>query len=128
MAQLNYGANQITLGFKDNTMLANLQVATARRFATSKGYFLTSVATVPGGEVSVSHWISPGEQLRFVYDSEDDYGNAVETAMVDEDDVVKLLEAMDWPTGVSYDHDDRGLPFLDEAMRAAVESAPSVGE
>lgn len=135
MAQLKYGdtTTPITLTFSnDNKTLAILQVATARRFATGKGYFITASGNDDSGNrMSTAHWISPATPLRFIYDVEDEYGNPAETVMVDENDVIDYLEAMDRPIGVTFGHAGaigRYLPFADEAMRAAAESAPSAGE
>ncbi|KIU18334.1 hypothetical protein [Mycolicibacterium llatzerense] len=131
MAQLKYGDSTLNFG-DDNKTVAILQVATARRFATGKGYFITAAAADDdGNETNTGHWISPATPLRFVYDVEDAYGNPAETVMIEEDDVVPYLEAMDWPIGVRFGYSaarGRYLPFADEAMRQAAESAPSAGE
>lgn len=131
MAQLRYGDNPVNLNFgDDNKTLAILQVATFRRFATGKGYFITAAGTDDGDgrDVSSAHWIGPGSPLRFNYDVEDVYGNHVDTVVVEEDDVEAFLDAMDHPIGVLFGFSaERGhyVPFIDAETRAAAnESAP----
>lgn len=117
MPALLYGPNQVRLSFDGgNWFLAHLQVATQRRFADGRGYFLTGAGRNNDGlDVSTSHWIHPSIPLTFDYDTEDVTGERPAPIEIDEENIEVLLGVMDRPLGILTGFDpERGIvvPFL----------------
>lgn len=118
MSALIYGAQQARLNFgPSNNLLAHLQVATARRFAEGRGFFLTlSGHRDNGDETSVSYWLHPSIPLMFDYDTENDEGERPAQIEIKADVVESFLSVMDRSIGVlwGYDVDEgRYVPFYD---------------
>lgn len=118
MSTIFYGLAQVRLDFGPNhDLLAHLQVATARRFAEGRGFFLTlSGHNDDGQETSMSYWLHPSIPLLFAYDTENDEGERPEQIEINDEDVEALLSVMDRPIGVLWGFDiDKGryIPFYD---------------
>ncbi|BCP04617.1 hypothetical protein [Mycobacterium paraintracellulare] len=118
MSALVYGPSQVRLNFGQNHyLLAHLQVATARRFAEGRGFFLTlSGHDDDGRESSVSYWLHPSIPLLFAYDTENDEGDRPEQIVINAEHVESFLSVMDHPLGVLWGFDvDEGryVPFYD---------------
>jgi hypothetical protein len=100
VATLHSGGQPIP-GTFTNHFVAHLQAAVAARFATGKGFFLTTTGQGEGGaEVTTSHWLHPGIPLTFGYDVSGDDGAKVAPVALDHKEIDALTAAMDQPNGV----------------------------
>jgi hypothetical protein len=133
MSTLFYGPQQVALNFQGgNHFLANLQVATIRRFDdTGRGYSLTLAGESDNGErITNSYWLHPSIPMVFKYDTVDVTGEPPKTVTVREDDVQILLEAMDRYLGVLWGFSEGSpyLPFMWEEAAAELDSKQAAAE
>ena len=128
MATISYGLGQtiVNLHFEQgNEFVATLQCAAARRFDLGKGFFLTLAGHGDDGQsVTRANWISAGTPLQFIYDTEDLYGNPVDTVIVQDEVVDSFLSAMDNAIGVVWGfsiEQQAYVPFMTEEHAAEAE-------
>jgi hypothetical protein len=114
VATLHLGGQPLP-GTFTNHFLAHLQAATAARFASGRGFFLTTAqAGEDGAELTVSHWIHPGQPLAFGYDVADGSGGRVAPEALHDNEIEEISAAMDTPYGVRGS-DGLWWPFTEQA-------------
>lgn len=114
MATLHVGGQPLPGSFT-NRFLAHLQAATTARFASGKGFFLTTAHTgEDGAEQTVSHWIHPGLPVSFSYDVTDGSGGRVAPEALQNNEIEEIAAAMDTPYGVRGS-DGLWWPFTEKA-------------
>jgi hypothetical protein len=116
VAKLVFTGGEFVLaeGFEGNRVLANLHVATARRFAEGRGSYLTLPRDQDGMRVTTSYWLSPGSPLSFVYDAFGrDTDAVIPPVAVDDREVIDTINRMDAPLGIFFvpESEEPHLPF-----------------
>ncbi|MGE2715601.1 hypothetical protein ACQI4L_16225 [Mycolicibacterium litorale] len=100
MATVHVGGQPLP-GTFTNHFLAHLQVATVARFASGKGFFLTTTEVGDdGAERTVSHWLHPSLPVSFAYDVTDGSGGRVAPEEVHAKEIEEITAAMDTANGV----------------------------
>ncbi|WP_422746667.1 hypothetical protein ACN27E_03755 [Mycobacterium sp. WMMD1722] len=100
MATVHVGGQPLA-GTFTNEFLAHLQAATAARFATGKGFFLTTTEPgADGAEATVSHWLHPALPVSFAFDVVDGSGERIAPVALGHEQIDEITAAMDTPNGV----------------------------